>query len=47
MLKFRKRDFFSKQGSKERLEVFSGGNILQIDNFKSLKSFGWKGFKGM
>jgi predicted dehydrogenase len=37
----------SKSFPKERLEVFSGGKILQIDNFKSLKGFGWKGFKGM
>jgi hypothetical protein len=27
--------------------VFSGGKILQIDNFKSLRRFGWKGFKAM
>ncbi len=29
---------------KERIEVFANGGILQLDNFKSLKSFGWHGF---
>lgn len=32
---------------KERLEVFSGGRILQLDNFKNLKGYGWKNFKKM
>lgn len=32
---------------KERLEVFCGGTVLQLDNFKSLTGFGWKGFKSM
>ncbi len=32
---------------KERLEVFSGGRILQLDNFRRLKGFGWPGFKSM
>jgi predicted dehydrogenase/threonine dehydrogenase-like Zn-dependent dehydrogenase len=32
---------------KERLEVFSGGRILQVDNFRRLKGFGWPGFKQM
>ncbi|MBT8080434.1 MAG: bi-domain-containing oxidoreductase [Gammaproteobacteria bacterium] len=31
---------------KERVEVFCGGAILQIDNFRALRSFGWKGFSG-
>lgn len=35
----------SKAFSKERIEVFSGGRILQIDNFKSLNYFGWPGQK--
>ncbi len=26
---------------KERIEVFSGGRILQLDNFKRLRGFGW------
>lgn len=29
---------------KERIEVFSEGRILQLDNFIKLKGFGWKGF---
>jgi predicted dehydrogenase len=35
----------SKAFPKERLEVFCGGAILQLDNFRSLKGFGWPGFK--
>jgi predicted dehydrogenase/threonine dehydrogenase-like Zn-dependent dehydrogenase len=35
----------SKAFPKERLEVFCGGGILQLDNFRSLKGFGWPGFK--
>jgi predicted dehydrogenase/threonine dehydrogenase-like Zn-dependent dehydrogenase len=31
---------------KERLEVFAAGRILQLDNFRSLKAYGWPGFKG-
>ena len=30
---------------KERIEVFVGGKTLQLDNFRSLKAFGWTGFK--
>lgn len=30
---------------KERLEVFSEGSILQLDNFRSLRGFGWPGFR--
>jgi len=37
----------SKQFPKERLEVFSGGAILQMDNFRLLRGFGWPGFKRM
>jgi predicted dehydrogenase/threonine dehydrogenase-like Zn-dependent dehydrogenase len=29
---------------KERIEVFTAGKTLQIDNFKSLRGFGWPGF---
>jgi len=32
---------------KERLEVFCGGRVLQLDNFRVLKGFGWPGFKSM
>lgn len=35
----------SKSFPKERLEVFCGGGILQLDNFRSLRGFGWKGFR--
>jgi predicted dehydrogenase/threonine dehydrogenase-like Zn-dependent dehydrogenase len=30
---------------KERLEVFCGNAILQLDNFVKLRGFGWPGFK--
>jgi len=29
---------------KERIEVFAAGGTLQLDNFVSLRGFGWKGF---
>jgi predicted dehydrogenase/threonine dehydrogenase-like Zn-dependent dehydrogenase len=32
---------------KERLEVFCGGRILQLDNFRKLIGWGWQGFSGM
>ncbi|MFM1882497.1 MAG: hypothetical protein RJA05_906, partial [Planctomycetota bacterium] len=32
---------------KERLEVFAQGGVLQLDNFRKLRGFGWKGFKSM
>jgi hypothetical protein len=32
---------------KERLEVFAAGRVLQLDNFRKLKGFGWPGFKAM
>ena len=32
---------------KERLEVFASGRILQLDNFRTLKGYGWPGFKKM
>lgn len=37
----------SRAFPKERLEVFCDGHILQLDNFKTLKGFGWPGFKKM
>ena len=36
-----------KSFPKERLEVFCGGRILQLDNFRKLKGFGWPGFVKM
>jgi predicted dehydrogenase/NADPH:quinone reductase-like Zn-dependent oxidoreductase len=30
---------------KERIEVFCGGRILVLDNFRSLTGYGWKGFR--
>jgi predicted dehydrogenase len=32
---------------KERLEVFAGGRVLQLDNFRRLTGFGWPGFSKM
>ena len=32
---------------KERLEVFAGGRVLQLDNFRRLAGFGWPGFSRM
>lgn len=32
---------------KERLEVFCAGKVLQLDNFRRLKGWGWKGFSSM
>jgi len=29
---------------KERIEVFCAGRVLQLDNFRVLRGFGWKGF---
>jgi len=37
----------NKAFPKERLEVFAAGRILQLDNFRKLTGFGWKGFKKM
>jgi len=36
-----------KRFPKERLEVFVGGRILQLDNFRRLTAFGWPGFTRM
>jgi predicted dehydrogenase/threonine dehydrogenase-like Zn-dependent dehydrogenase len=30
---------------KERIEVFAGGKVIQLDNFIKMKGYGWKGFK--
>jgi predicted dehydrogenase/threonine dehydrogenase-like Zn-dependent dehydrogenase len=34
-----------KSFPKERLEVFCGGRILVLDNFRRLSAYGWKGFR--
>jgi predicted dehydrogenase len=36
-----------KMFPKERLEIFAGGRILQLDNFRVLRGFGWPGFGTM
>lgn len=37
----------NKAYPKERLEVFSSGRVLQLDNFRVLRGWGWAGFKRM
>ena len=37
----------SKSFPKERIEVFCDGGVLQLDNFRVLKGFGWPGFRSM
>jgi predicted dehydrogenase/threonine dehydrogenase-like Zn-dependent dehydrogenase len=37
----------SKAFPKERLEVFTGGRVLQLDNFRKLTGFAWQGFTKM
>lgn len=37
----------SKSFPKERLEVFAAGGVLQLDNFRRLRGFGWPGFRRM
>jgi len=37
----------SKAFPKERLEVFTQGGVLQLDNYRKLTGFGWPGFKKM
>ena len=34
-----------KSFPKERLEVFCGGRILQLDNFRKLRAYGWPNFR--
>lgn len=36
-----------KSFPKERLEVFCAGRILQLENFRSLRGWGWRGFRRM
>jgi predicted dehydrogenase len=37
----------SKVFPKERLEVFTAGRVLQLDNYRKLTGFGWPGFTKM
>jgi len=37
----------NKAFPKERLEVFASGAVLQLDNFRKLKGYGWDNFKQM
>lgn len=37
----------SKRFPKERVETFSEGRVLALDNFKSLRGYGWPGFRQM
>jgi predicted dehydrogenase len=37
----------SRSFPKERLEVFAAGGILQLDNFRYLRGFGWPGFRNV
>ena len=42
--------YFSNGGKsfpKERIEVFCDNAVLQLDNFRKLRGFGWKGFNKM
>ena len=32
---------------KEQLEVFCGGKVLKLDNFRKLRGYGWSGFQKM
>jgi predicted dehydrogenase/threonine dehydrogenase-like Zn-dependent dehydrogenase len=36
-----------KAVSKERLEVYCGGKVVTLDNFRKMKGYGWRGFKKM
>lgn len=37
----------AKTFPKERIEVFCNSSVLQLDNFRNLTGYGWKGFKKM
>ena len=37
----------SKRFPKERIEIFCGGSIIQLDNFRKMKGYSWPGFKKM
>lgn len=32
---------------KERIEIFTDGRVLQLDNFRKLRGYGWKGFRNL
>jgi predicted dehydrogenase len=36
-----------KSFPKERVEVFAQGRVVQLDNFRSLRAYGWPGFSRM
>ena len=36
-----------KKFPKERIEVFCGNAVLQLDNFRKMTGYGWPGFKKM
>lgn len=36
-----------KSFPKERIEIFCENAVLQLDNFRKLRGFGWRGFKNM
>ncbi|HRI39440.1 MAG TPA: Gfo/Idh/MocA family oxidoreductase, partial [Nitrospira sp.] len=36
-----------KSFPKEQLEVFCGGKVLQLENFRKLRGYGWSGFRKM
>ena len=43
-------NYFANGGKafpKERIEVFAGDAVLQLDNFRKLKGYGWNNFKKM
>ena len=40
-------EFWIDPESSYHREVFASGKVLQLDNFRSLRGFGWKGFKKM
>jgi predicted dehydrogenase len=43
-------NYFSNGSSsfpKETINVFSGGKVLSLDNFRVLRGFGWKNFRKM
>jgi predicted dehydrogenase/threonine dehydrogenase-like Zn-dependent dehydrogenase len=37
----------SRKFPKERVEIFCGGSILQLNNFRVMKGFGWPGFRSL
>jgi predicted dehydrogenase/threonine dehydrogenase-like Zn-dependent dehydrogenase len=37
----------SRRFPKERVEVFAGGRVLELDNFRVLRGYGWPGFSRM